>query len=226
MMLSLFSKTTDVVEMVKTRQKSYIVIEGDEIVAYKCIVDGKLEGSTETTTSAIGLIRQEDLKFISYMNQGKEILSKISSDIEIYNTYYFQENFVTLQSAVCYVTDRGNYLYVSGKYLLTVDEFAEMMKKELERLAENGDNKEMIGAPLRLNALEDLKRFDVNSPTFGAAPIENNGSENAGDGDINPPGFFDNKLVLWGSVSAACVLIIVAAVLVTKRIGKAKRTEE
>ena len=221
-----FGHTTDVIEMVKASEKTYIVIEGDEIVTYKCIVDGKLEGSIETTTSAIGTIRKEDLKFISYMNQGKEILSKISSDIEIYNTYYFQENFVTLQSAVCYVTNRGNYLYVSGKYLLTVEEFAEMMKKELARLAENGDKKEMIGAPLRLNALEDLKRFDVNSPTFGAAPIENNGSENAGDGNVETPGFFDNKLILWGSVSAACVLIIVVAVLVTKRIGKAKKAEE
>ena len=232
---NVFPRTTTIEEVIQGKRivdVRYTIYEGNEIMSYQTLRSGKAE-EIFSDSPAWDIVPEIEIDYISKIKSGDDLLSKISKEIEIYNTYYFYD-CSRMGSCIYYVTNMGDYVYYKSfysyslssnkSYLFPSSDFVELITRVNEDRKNWPPN--TYGDAFDLSYYADLSNYDINSTSFDLKAGHDRLWANNGNNESLAPSFFDNKLVLWGSVSAACVLIIVAAVLVTKHIGKAKRTEE
>ena len=232
----LFDHSTDAQEIIKNQDRFaiYVILKDGKIVSRQRINNGKAEEYREIT-SAASIIEKQEYKNISLMVNGKEVLSKISADIEVNNTYYFEETMAYTRYGIYYETNLGNYFLLVGskEYLFPIDDFMELMerfKAENQRRFELY-GKQMGGVDLDSFISEnmDLSNYDINSTSFDLKAGHDKLFANDGGNDSPySPAFFENKILLWGSVAAVGALLVAVTVIVTVRVKKNRKikTEE
>ena len=228
--IGLFRLTTNAQEIIKNQSpiEVYIILNDDEIISHQIIDDGKAE--EYYMDDAPHSVDARDYKNISFMKRGKEVLSKISEDIEVYNTYYFEDRLTFRCGGIYYETNLGNYfLYTKHReYLFPVDDFAEIMVrvKEENRRRYETEGKTM-GTYVDIGSFVDLSNYDVNSSSFDlkAGHDELFGLDGNNESP-DTPAFFENKVVIWGSAAAAAALLVAVVVIVTVRVKKKKMSAE
>ena len=214
------------------------IIKGyDHIAVYLIFKDGKIVSqqkiNNEKATYVMCAIDKYEYKNISLMVSGKEVLSKISADIEVLNTYYFEEAIKATRYGIYYQTNLGNYFLLlvgQNEYLFPIDDFIELMRRERAEARRRFElyGKQMGGEDLDsfIDENMDLSNYDINSPSFDLKA----GHDKlfASDGGNDSLSFFENKLILWGSVAAVGALLVAVAVIVTVRVKKNRKikTEE
>ena len=203
----MFLGTTNIEEVLESREillPHYIIYNNNSVDSYKIIKNGKAEEVDIITTPQCHL--DLDATYIEKMNSGSSQLAEIADDIEIYNLYYFEDTSY-LGQCIYYVTNKGDYVYYSsyltdGKQLHTVEEFVDLLARVKE---ERGKNPQSVGGNLgSYEAETDVKTDDI--------------TENKS--------LFDNKLALYGVISAGCAVIIVVTIVSVICIKKRKKLYE
>ena len=87
-----FPETTSIDEVLRKNigDQRYMIFEGDKLVSYQRLQEGKTE-KILSDNPAWDIVYERELEFVSKMRAGNELLSKISSDIEVSNVYYFYD---------------------------------------------------------------------------------------------------------------------------------------
>lgn len=203
-----FPATTSIEEVLENREMllpHYIIYNNNSVDSYQIIKNGKAEEIDIVTTPQLYL--DLDATYIEKMNSGSSQLAEIADDIEIYNLYYFEDTSY-LGQCIYYVTNKGNYVYYSsyltdGKQLHTAEEFVNLVTRVKE---ERAKNPEADGG---------------NSGSYEAET-----DVKTDDGITEKKSLFDNKLALYGVISAGCAVIIVIIIVAVICIKKRKKTYE
>ena len=128
----------------------------------------------------------------------------IASDVVVYNTYYLSGETSHMGTAICYKTNKGDYVYYDhysiGECLFPIEAFCAFQKAVLQEAVKHGDKEGVINVKIW-----DLSAYDFNSDTF------NLNAEYPGQGG-EKDGQKDQEILLWIGISTGLCLAIVGAV--------------
>ena len=102
-----------------------------------------------------------------------EIISRISSDIEVYGIYYLSGETSYTGSAIYYQTNKGDYVYYdhyslkSGEYLFPIKDFCELQKAIIYDLSLHPD---LDDGGVDISRLYEVSKYDIHSSSFDIAP--------------------------------------------------------
>ena len=221
----LFPGMEDVDELLVSNEiisEHFLILLNDEIVSHQRIFKGNLENVENVTE----VQSAKDEKIVQIMNAGNDLLAKISTEIEVYQTYYFFDT-TGLDSCIYFETSDGDYVYwksyvVGGECLFPAEIFVQLVTLVFE---ERGKYPDQVGSGVHITDYMDLSKYNMNSPSFDLSADsdpqdESDNDNNAGD----KTKLFDNKFVLWGAVSVGCIVIATAAFFIMKRIIRIRRS--
>ena len=121
----------------------------------------------------------EDTRALEIFETG-EVIGYIGSDVIVYNTYYLSGKSTHTGAAICYRTNKGEYVYFRhydvGERLFPIESFCAFLKAVLSD-EKNDFSPDKVGTP-DLSHIWDLSPYDFRSDTFNLnAPIP--GSEDS-----------------------------------------------
>ena len=226
-----FPETSSIDEVLRIEgvgDQRYMIFEGDKLVSYQRLQEGKTE-KILSDNPAWDIVYERELEFVSKMRAGNELLSKISSDIEVSNVYYFYDT-AYLGSCIYYETNLGDYVYYKSyisssvasakknNYLFPAADFVEMITRVANWWKEHPD---WDGGSYDIADYMDVSKYDMDSPSFDVKPLSNTSvTPDNGNGADNKPTFYDNKLAFWGTIAAAGAVLMLAVILTVKYIVK------
>lgn len=213
---SAFSEIHNIDELLETEglilSEYYAVQANDGVIRYKGLI-----GMDPVELSGEGGINEIAWKAF----QDKSIVTKISSDINVYETYYLSGETTYTGSAVYYKTNKGDFVYYnhyavgSSEYLFPIEDFCEYQKMISNEIAKHPD----WDGGVDISRLMDLSKYDIHSPDFNLTAnmqqIENI--------EVNPPQSDPPKnIVVWGCILIGVILLLISGVFSYTYIHKRK----
>lgn len=171
----------------------YAIHTADNTLNYKGIVGSKVENLSDV------IINPKALKAL----QDSRITTKLSSDIEIYETYYFSGETSYTGSAIYYKTNKGDYVYYNhyafgnSEYLFPAKDFCEYQKAICNEISKSAD----LDGGVDISKIWDLSKYDINSEGLGM-------EENMQFADIAGQTDQTQNIVKWGTIFAVIIIIV------------------
>lgn len=131
----------------------YAIYTADNTLNYKSIVGNKAENLSDV------IINYKALKAL----KDSKITTKITSDIEIYETYYLSGETSYTGSVIYYKTNKGDYVYYNhyalenGEYLFPVKDFCDYQKAIYNEISKFAD----MDGGVDISAIWDLSKYDI-----------------------------------------------------------------
>ncbi len=232
-----FANVKSIDELLKSEglilSQYYLVQAVDNTYIYKDIIDN--------VSIDLGNDVPIDSRAMKALQENK-VIAKVSSEIEIYETYYLTGETTYTGSAIYYKTNKGDYVYYSyyavgsGEYLFPIKDFCEYQKAIQSEIAKypNSDG------GVDISQLWDLSKYDIHSANFKIATdtnsptdVENQQSkpyvedlqsqQNVKD-DSQPDGLKNSAK--WVFTFAGVVLLISASVFIGIGLNRGKRKNQ
>lgn len=206
----IFPKTDSIEEVLqKDIWVRYLILKDDKIVSHQRLENGKAIEVEDVHAD----YQSEEEVLVSKMKAGKNLLTKISTDIEVNNSYYFVDT-TYLGSCLYFVTNQGNYVYYrhGGEYLFPVADFVDV----ITLIAEERDrNPYANGGSVDISDYMNVSKYDMNSPLFGADDEKQDKSDKGV--------FFEHKSLFWSAWVVGVLIVVGVGIFLGKRVRQEKR---
>lgn len=224
----IFPGTENVDELIQSEEilaEQYLIVEDNNIVSYRTLLGDKVRELDDISS----LERANDEDFITKMNSGKNLLTKLSATIEVYSCNYFVDT-THLGSCIYYETNIGDLVYYRGEvsadgkeYLFPAKDFVGLITSVYTTRSENSDKD---GGNVDINDYMDLSKYDMNSLSFGFE-VNNSGMNkiNNDTDTIDRDTFLDKKFIVWGAVSVVGIILILTICGISKHIKNVPKRE-
>ena len=177
----------------------YVIQTTEGTLSYRGVIDNKVVNFGDDVT-----INSTALKAF----QNGDVAKKISSDIEIYETYYFSGETSYTGSAIYYKTNKGDYVYYNhyalgnGEYLFPVKDFCDYQRAVYDELVKHAN----LDGGVDIGSIWNLSKYEINSPDF---EIDTNSSRPDNSLQNNYP----QNTVKWWVILFGVVLVSVVGTI-------------
>lgn len=202
-----FSQINCVEELLENDElilSEYYAIQTTEgALSYRGVIDNKVVNFSDDVT-----INSTALKAL----QNGDVAKKISSDVEIYKTYYFSGETSYTGSAIYYKTSKGDYVYYNhyalgnGEYLFPVKDFCDYQRAVYEELVKHAD----LDGGVDIGSIWNLSKYEIDT--------------NSSKPDNSLQNNYPQNTVKWWAIPFGAVLVSVVGTILGVRYYK-KRLE-
>ncbi len=216
----IFPGTNKVDELIQSEEilvEQYLIVESNDVVSYRVLHDNKVKEIDGISS----LERDNDEYFIAKMNSSKNLLSILSTDIEVYSCNYFVDT-THLGSCIYYETNMGDFVYYRGgvsteakEYLFPAKDFVELITSVYIARSENSDKD---GGIININDYMDVSKYDMNSLSFGLEDDSSVTNEVNTEADTTEQDtVWGKKLVVYGVVSVLGIALLLVIMVISKK---------